>query len=51
MWGLIGNHERRVCEPYYHALYACTIPTVRSLLLPTQSFQAHDLVIDAVLTK
>ena len=33
-WGLIGNHEKAVCESYYHALYACTIPTVRSLLLP-----------------
>ncbi len=33
-WGFLGDHEQRVCESYYHALSACTIPTVRSLVLP-----------------
>lgn len=41
-WGLIGNHERHVCEQYYHALYACTIPTMLSsqiiLMLRTYAF-------------
>jgi len=41
-WGLIGNHERQVCESYYHALYACTIPTTLSsqiiLMLRTYAF-------------
>ncbi|KAI9450448.1 hypothetical protein BJY52DRAFT_1227223 [Lactarius psammicola] len=26
-WGFVGDHEQRVCESYYHALSACTIPT------------------------
>ena len=29
LWGLLGDHDQRVCESFYHALYACTIPTVR----------------------
>ncbi|KAH8998630.1 hypothetical protein EDB92DRAFT_1836252 [Lactarius akahatsu] len=28
LWGFIGNHERHVCETHYHALYACTVPTI-----------------------
>ncbi|KAH9179188.1 hypothetical protein EDB89DRAFT_1925851 [Lactarius sanguifluus] len=28
LWGFIGNHERQVCETHYHALYACTLPTI-----------------------
>ena len=34
LWGLLGDHEQAVCESYYHALYACAIPTVRPLVLP-----------------
>ena len=37
-WGFIGEHEQHVCESYYHALYACNIPTVRPLVYPVQSF-------------
>ena len=33
-WGFLGNHEQSVCESYYHALYVCTIPMVRPLILP-----------------
>ena len=33
-WGFLIDHEQPVCESYYHALYACTIPTVRLLVLP-----------------
>ncbi|KAN0136956.1 hypothetical protein V8E53_005397 [Lactarius tabidus] len=29
-WGFLIDHEQRVCESYYHALYACTIPTILS---------------------
>ena len=35
LWGFLVDHEQQVCESYYHALYACTIPTVRPLVLPT----------------
>ncbi|KAH8987614.1 hypothetical protein EDB92DRAFT_1875337 [Lactarius akahatsu] len=28
IWGLVGNHEQRVCETYYHALAACAMPTL-----------------------
>jgi hypothetical protein len=31
IWGLIGDHDVRVCEVSYHALYACMMPTVRLL--------------------
>lgn len=41
-WGFIGNHEKQVCESYYHALYACTVPTMLSsqfiLMLRTYAF-------------
>ncbi|KAH8984422.1 Rft-1-domain-containing protein [Lactarius akahatsu] len=33
IWGLVGNHEQSTCESYYHVLYACAMPTVRSLVL------------------
>lgn len=29
LWDLLGDHDQRVCESFYHALYACTIPMVR----------------------
>ncbi|KAH9062531.1 hypothetical protein EDB83DRAFT_2224088, partial [Lactarius deliciosus] len=28
LWGLVGNHEQRVCESYYHVLFACAMPTL-----------------------
>ena len=34
LWGILGNHDQRVCESYYLALYACAMPTVRSFLRP-----------------
>jgi hypothetical protein len=37
-WGFMGDHEKRVCESYYPALYYCTIPMVRTLPLPVKSF-------------
>ncbi|KAN0135334.1 hypothetical protein V8E53_006899 [Lactarius tabidus] len=30
LWGLLGDHEQGICQSYYHALYACTIPTMFS---------------------
>ncbi|KAH9054010.1 hypothetical protein EDB83DRAFT_2552791 [Lactarius deliciosus] len=33
IWGLVGNHEKRVCESYYHVLYACAMPTLLSAQL------------------
>ncbi|KAH8991758.1 hypothetical protein EDB86DRAFT_2933951 [Lactarius hatsudake] len=30
LWGLVGNHEQRVCESYYHVLFACAMPTILS---------------------
>jgi hypothetical protein len=35
-WGFLGDHEESVCNLSYHALYACLIPTVRSLILPAR---------------
>jgi hypothetical protein len=35
-WGLLGNHNKSVCQLYYHALYACVMPTVRSVILPVR---------------
>ncbi len=33
-WGLLGDHEQRVCESTYRVLFACAMPTVRLLVLP-----------------
>jgi len=53
IWGLIGNHERDVCESYYHALYACTIPTMLCsqiiLMLRTYAFTGRNKTILAAL--
>ena len=35
-WGLVGDHDKSVCNLLYHALYACLMPTVRSLILPVR---------------
>ena len=31
-WGFVGNHTESVCRLYYHALYACIMPTVRPVM-------------------
>jgi len=53
-WGFIGDHEQSVCEPYYHALYACTVPTMVSsqfiLLLRTYAFTGRKQPILAALS-
>ncbi|KAH9172041.1 hypothetical protein EDB89DRAFT_1012760 [Lactarius sanguifluus] len=45
LWGLVGNHEKRVCESYYHVLYACAMPTLLSaqfiLMLRTYAFSGR----------
>ena len=35
LWGLVGDHEQNVCESTYKILYACKMPTVRLLVLPS----------------
>ena len=34
LWDLLGDHDQHVCELYYHAVYACMIPTVCPFPLP-----------------
>jgi hypothetical protein len=34
LWGIVGDHEQHICESYYHALFACAMPTVRLLVIP-----------------
>ncbi|KAH9172074.1 hypothetical protein EDB89DRAFT_1014192 [Lactarius sanguifluus] len=45
LWGVVGNHEQRVCESYYHALAACAMPTLLSsqfiLMLRTYAFSGR----------
>ncbi|KAH9054017.1 hypothetical protein EDB83DRAFT_1154758 [Lactarius deliciosus] len=45
IWGLVGDHEQRVCESYYHALSACAVPTLLSaqfiLMLRTYAFSGR----------
>ncbi|KAH9172069.1 hypothetical protein EDB89DRAFT_1013891 [Lactarius sanguifluus] len=45
LWGLVGNHEQRVCETYYHVLSACAMPTLLSaqfiLMLRTYAFSGR----------
>ena len=43
LWSLLGDHNERICESYYHALYACTIPTVRPI--PPCPIFPHNLII------
>ncbi|KAH9002532.1 hypothetical protein EDB86DRAFT_2896405 [Lactarius hatsudake] len=54
LWGFIGNHERHVCETHYHALYACTVPTILSsqfiLMLRTYAFTGRRRTILAALS-
>ncbi|KAF8273786.1 hypothetical protein EI94DRAFT_1714927 [Lactarius quietus] len=53
-WGFIGEHERHVCESYYRALYACTIPTILSaqfiLMLRTYAFSGRKKTVLVVLS-
>ncbi|KAI9465546.1 hypothetical protein BJY52DRAFT_1209500 [Lactarius psammicola] len=52
-WGFIGDHEQSVCESYYHALYACTMPTMLSsqviLMLRTYAFTGRKRTVLAAL--
>ncbi|KAH9022318.1 hypothetical protein EDB85DRAFT_2278195 [Lactarius pseudohatsudake] len=45
LWGSVGNHEQHVCESYYHALFACSMPTLLSaqfiLMLRTYAFSGR----------
>ncbi|KAH9162716.1 hypothetical protein EDB89DRAFT_616299 [Lactarius sanguifluus] len=45
LWGLVGNHEQRVCESVYHVLFACVMPTFLSaqfiLMLRTYAFSGR----------
>ncbi|KAH9032830.1 hypothetical protein EDB84DRAFT_118177 [Lactarius hengduanensis] len=54
IWGLVGNHEERVCESYYHVLYACSMPTLLSaqfiLMLRTYAFSGRKTRILVVLS-
>ncbi|KAN0135312.1 hypothetical protein V8E53_006877 [Lactarius tabidus] len=53
-WGFVGDHEQRVCETYYPALYACTIPMILSaqfiLMLRTYAFSGKKKWVLAVLS-
>ncbi|KAF8273614.1 hypothetical protein EI94DRAFT_1715420 [Lactarius quietus] len=53
-WGFLGDHEQRVCESYYHALYACIIPTILSsqfiLMLRTYAFSGRKKEVLVVLS-
>ncbi|KAN0135310.1 hypothetical protein V8E53_006875 [Lactarius tabidus] len=53
-WGFMGDHEKRVCESYYPALYYCTIPMILSaqfiLMLRTYAFSGKKKWVLAVLS-
>ncbi|KAH9008864.1 hypothetical protein EDB83DRAFT_481917 [Lactarius deliciosus] len=54
LWGLVGNHEQRLCESYYHVLFACPMPTLLSaqfiLMLRTHAFSGRKTRILVVLS-
>ncbi|KAI9443626.1 hypothetical protein H4582DRAFT_1210187 [Lactarius indigo] len=54
LWGVIGDHEQHVCEAYYHALFACPMPTILSaqfiLMLRTYAFSGRKKLILVVLS-
>ncbi|KAH8978118.1 hypothetical protein EDB86DRAFT_980923 [Lactarius hatsudake] len=54
LWGLVGNHEQRVCESYYHVLFACAMPTILSaqfiLMLRTYAFSGRKTQVLVVLS-
>jgi hypothetical protein len=53
-WGFLGDHEQRVCEAYYHTLYASIIPSILSaqfiLMLRTYAFSGRKKNVLAVLS-
>ncbi|KAH8976412.1 hypothetical protein EDB83DRAFT_1787910 [Lactarius deliciosus] len=53
-WGLVGDHEQRVCESYYRVLFACTVPTILSaqfiMMLRTYAFSGRNKIVLAVLS-
>ncbi|KAH8984453.1 hypothetical protein EDB92DRAFT_1488351 [Lactarius akahatsu] len=53
-WGLVGDHEQRVCEAYYRVLFASTVPTILSaqfiMMLRTHAFSGRNKVVLAVLS-
>jgi hypothetical protein len=53
-WGFMVDHEKRVCESYYPALYYCTIPTILSaqfiLMLRTYAFSGMKKWVLAILS-
>ncbi|KAH9172044.1 hypothetical protein EDB89DRAFT_1012893 [Lactarius sanguifluus] len=54
LWGVVGNHEKHVCESYYHVLYACAMPTLLSaqfiLMLRTYAFSGRKTGVLAALS-
>ncbi|KAI0004565.1 hypothetical protein BJV74DRAFT_383274 [Russula compacta] len=44
-WGFLGDHDRSVCQLYYHALYTCVMPTTLSaqfiLMLRSYAFSGR----------
>ncbi|KAH9054025.1 hypothetical protein EDB83DRAFT_1155757 [Lactarius deliciosus] len=53
-WGFLGDHEQHVCESYFHALSACTIPPAFAaqflLMWRTYAFSGRKKGILAVLS-
>ncbi|KAH9022313.1 hypothetical protein EDB85DRAFT_374957 [Lactarius pseudohatsudake] len=45
IWGIVGNHEERVCESVHRAIYASSMPTILSaqfiLMLRTYAFSGR----------
>ncbi|KAI9430219.1 hypothetical protein H4582DRAFT_2064028 [Lactarius indigo] len=37
LWGLVGNHEQRICESYYRAIYAYVVGTMKKTILAVLS--------------
>ncbi|KAH9014491.1 hypothetical protein EDB85DRAFT_861057 [Lactarius pseudohatsudake] len=54
LWGQVGDHEERVCEAYYHVLFACAMPTLLSaqliLMLRTYAFSGRKTRVLVVLS-
>jgi hypothetical protein len=53
-WGFLSDHGQLVCQSYYHALYACTIPSILSaqfiLMLRTYAFSGRKRTVLAALS-
>jgi len=53
-WGFVGNHEKALCESYYHALYACVMPMMLSaqfiLMLRAYAFSGRKRLILVLLS-